>query len=158
MADDLRLTQAPGVHAGVLIRRPPTDDSAAFADPAITTKIWFTKSSGRMAPGAELRWEWEMYGAIADLHVREMEPNRRIRFDWDEPARAVEIGLTPWNDATTDVQITEPGFTGNGDQLAAAVADSTGSFTFLVRALEALLEHGWCCGSWRTLVRLGSRL
>ena len=38
------------VKVGMLIRRPPEDVFEAFADPAITTRFWFTKSSGRLEP------------------------------------------------------------------------------------------------------------
>jgi len=62
---DLQLTHAPSVEVGVLIRRPPGDVFQALVDPAITTRFWFTKSSGELVRGATVRWEWEMYGASA---------------------------------------------------------------------------------------------
>ena len=37
--------------AEMLIRRPAAEVFAAFVDPAVTTRIWFTKSSGRLEPG-----------------------------------------------------------------------------------------------------------
>jgi len=49
----------------MLIRRPPGDVFQALVDPAITTRFWFTKSSGELVRGATVRWEWEMYGASA---------------------------------------------------------------------------------------------
>src|SRR5262245_30422602 len=57
-----QLTKSPSVNTGMLIRRCPHDVFEALADPAITTRFWYTKSSGRMEQGAELTWEWEMYG------------------------------------------------------------------------------------------------
>ncbi|HKF80092.1 MAG TPA: hypothetical protein VKB17_04635, partial [Thermoleophilaceae bacterium] len=60
--DDLRLTQIPSVKVGMLIRRPPGEVFQALIDPAITTRFWFTGSSGKLVPGASLRWDWEMYG------------------------------------------------------------------------------------------------
>src|SRR5215208_5793890 len=54
----LQLTKSPSVDAGMLVRRSPHDVFEALADPSITTRFWYTKSSGRMKEGAELTWEW----------------------------------------------------------------------------------------------------
>jgi uncharacterized protein YndB with AHSA1/START domain len=37
-APDLKLSRAPSVEVGMLIRRPPADVFRAFADPAVTTR------------------------------------------------------------------------------------------------------------------------
>lgn len=145
-AGTLELTKVPSVKVGMLIRRKPAEVFRAIVDPAITTKIWYTKSSGKMTPGAELLWEWEMYGVSSQVRVGEVEENSQVRFTWsgytpDHPT-TVEFRFTPMPDATTYVQVTETGFTGSGDLLVRYVADSTGGFTFLVSALKALLEHG----------------
>jgi uncharacterized protein YndB with AHSA1/START domain len=63
--NDLQLTRSPAVEVGMLIRRPRRDVFKAIVDPAITTKFWFTKSSGKIAPGATLRWDWEMCGVAS---------------------------------------------------------------------------------------------
>jgi len=62
------------VKTQMLIRKPIAEVFEAFVDPAITTKFWFTKSSGRLEPGKEIRWDWEMYGASAEVNVKEIEP------------------------------------------------------------------------------------
>jgi uncharacterized protein YndB with AHSA1/START domain len=144
-AGTLELTRVPSVKVGMLIRREPAEVFQAIVDPDITTKIWYTKSSGKMTPGAELLWEWEMYGASSRVRVEEVEEDSRVRFTWsgytpDHPT-TVEFRFVPMPDATTYVQVTETGFTGRGDLLVRYIADSTGGFTFLVSALKALLEH-----------------
>ena len=53
--------------AEMLIRRPVADVFAAFVDPAVTTRIWFTKSSGRLEPGKRVRWEWRCTGRPSRL-------------------------------------------------------------------------------------------
>lgn len=50
------------VKARMLIHKPVSEVFDAFIDPAITTRFWFTKSSGWMEASRELRWEWEMFG------------------------------------------------------------------------------------------------
>lgn len=142
----LELTEVPSVRVGMLIRREPAEVFRAIVDPDITSKIWYTKSSGPMTPGARLRWEWEMYGVSSEIVVKEVEENRRVSFSWsgyspDHPT-TVEFRFTTRAGGATYIQVTESGFTGTGDELARHVADSTEGFTFVVSALKALLEHG----------------
>jgi uncharacterized protein YndB with AHSA1/START domain len=141
--DTLKLTQIPTVHVGMLVRRPPHEAFQAFVDPAITTKFWFTNSSGKVTAGADLRWDWEMYGVSTKVAVKEVQANRRIRFEWgDDQPTTVELRFTRWGDGATYIEVTEAGFSGDGDEVLARVADSTGGFTIVLCALKALLEHG----------------
>lgn len=142
--DTLQLTHIPSVKVGILIRRPPSEVFQACVDPAITTKFWFTKSSGKLAPGETIQWDWEMYGVSTKVRVKEVEDDRRILFDWgdDNQITTVEFRFTPWGDDATYVQVTETGLSGDGDELVAYAADSTGGFTMVLCALKALLEHG----------------
>ena len=141
--DALQLTHAPSIEVAMLIRRPPGDVFQALVDPAITTRFWFTKSSGKLVRGATVRWEWDMYGASAKVSVKELEDNSRILIDWgdDDETTTVEFRLVPQGVDATYIRITETGLTGDGDALVARAADSTGGFTFMVCALKALLEH-----------------
>ena len=47
---------APAVDVGMLVRRPPDEVFEALADPSVTTRFWYTRSTGRMTEGAELTW------------------------------------------------------------------------------------------------------
>jgi uncharacterized protein YndB with AHSA1/START domain len=140
-----QLTKAPSVDVGLLVRRPPRDVFEALADPSITTRFWFTRSTGRMAEGAELRWEWEMYRASARVWVKEVQADRRIRFSWDgyDPSHptTVEFQFIPYENDTTYLRITETGFTGDADTQVRQALDSTAGFTFLLSSLKAALEH-----------------
>lgn len=142
-ADNLQLTKIPSVKVGMGIRRSPSEVFQALVDPAITTRFWFTKSSGKLVPGATVRWDWEMYGASAKVWVREVDDDSRIVIEWgdDESTTTVEFRFVPWGDDGTYVQVTETALSGDGDEVAARAADSTGGFTFMICALKALLEH-----------------
>ena len=48
--------ESPIVRVQMRIRRPVREVFAAFVDPAITTRFWFTKSSGPLVQGAEVTW------------------------------------------------------------------------------------------------------
>ncbi|MEX0645462.1 MAG: SRPBCC family protein [Parvularculaceae bacterium] len=130
--------------AGMLIRRPVFEVFEAFVDPAITTKFWFTKSSGRLEPGKTVRWDWEMYGVSAEVIVRAVEKDARILIDWpaSEGRSSVEWTFTPTADGSTFVSIRNTGFPGDARQVAEQAIDSAGGFALVVAGLKALLEHG----------------
>ncbi|MFB9278450.1 SRPBCC family protein [Cohnella cellulosilytica] len=123
----------PVVKVGMLIRRPVQEVFNALVDPAVTTKFWFTKSSGRLEAGKRIRWDWEMYGVSADIDVTELEENKRIVIEW--PSR-VEWTFTSYGDATY-VHVTNSGLEGGAEE----AVGSMGGFTMVLCALKALLEH-----------------
>lgn len=141
--DNLQLTRAPIARTGMLIRKPVADVFEAFINPDITTKFWFTKSSGRLEVGKQVQWEWEMYGISIPVIAKVIEPNKRIVIEWpghNNPT-TVEWIFASQKDGTTFVSITNAGFTGDGDALVKQVADSTQGFSLVLAGLKALLEH-----------------
>ncbi|MGB4246746.1 MAG: SRPBCC family protein [Pseudohongiellaceae bacterium] len=139
----LELTQPPIAKTGMLIRRPVAEVFEAFIDPAVTTQFWFTKSSGRLEVGRQVKWEWEMYDASTQVTVKVIEPNTRIVIEWEgyNGNTTVEWVFSPQADGTTFVEITESGLQGSGDELVGYACDSTGGFTWTLAGLKALLEH-----------------
>ena len=137
---DLQLTHARSVEVGMLIRRPPGDVFQALVErpgsglPRTAASLFAVRPSdgnGRCtAPGRR-------------SGVKEIEDNSRILIDWgdDDETTTVEFRFVPYRDDATDVRVTETGHTGDGNEVAARAADSTGGFTFMVCALKALLEH-----------------
>jgi len=142
--NNARLKQAPVAKAGMLIRKPVAEVFAAFIDPGVTTKFWFTKSSGRLEVGRPVTWEWEMYGASTQVIPKAIEADRRIVIEWDgySGRTQVEWKFAPRKDGTTFVSIAESGWTGEGDDLVKYVGNSTEGFTWTLAGLKALLEHG----------------
>ncbi|SDN62434.1 Uncharacterized conserved protein YndB, AHSA1/START domain [Allokutzneria albata] len=128
----------------MIVRASAEEAFRAFADPAVTTRFWYSKSSGAMVPGAELRWEWETYGASVDVHVKEVEEGRLIRFEWGnyEQPTTVELRFTPHGENATFVEVTETGFSGSDEDRLRWVNDTVGGFTTALCAMKALLEHG----------------
>ncbi len=132
------LNHVPIAKAEMLIRKPVEEVFEAFIDPAITTKFWFTKSSGRLESGKNVQWDWEMYGASADVDVKEVEENKRILI---ELGTTVEWIFTPRAENETFVSIINTGFEGDGDDIVKQAIDSTEGFTIVLCGLKALLEH-----------------
>ena len=128
----------------MLIRKPIAEVFEAFINPEITTKFWFTKSSGRLEVGKQVTWTWEMYDVSTQVNVKEIEHHKRILIDWpygDVPT-AVEWIFTPYGDDATYVTITNSGFKGDGDKVVNDALDSKGGFTWVLAGLKAFLEHG----------------
>ena len=140
----MALQNAPIAKAQMLIRRPVDEVFEAFLDPNITTKFWFTKSSGRVEAGKELRWDWEMYGASAQVKVIAVEKNQKILIEWGGNGvfTNVEWLFTPHTDTTTIVQITNWGFMGTDEEQQSQALDSKGGFTWVLAGLKIVLEHG----------------
>ncbi len=80
--DNLQLTHVPKTQTGMLIRKPAGEVFEAFVNPDITTKFWFTKSSGRLEAGRQVHWDWEMYGISIPVTATAIEPNKRIVIEW----------------------------------------------------------------------------
>jgi uncharacterized protein YndB with AHSA1/START domain len=135
----MTMQQDPVARTHMLIRRPIDVVFEAFVDPAITSKFWFTRGSGRLQQGGKATWHWDMYNASAEVTVKALEPNRRIAIEWPTP---VEWAFAPRGDDATFVTITASGFAGTDDEKAAQAIDSMGGFSFLLAGCKAFLEHG----------------
>ena len=132
------------MHTAMLIRKPVAEVFEAFVDPAITSRFWFTKGSGRLETGKKVQWDWEMYGVSVPVDVKAVERNARVLIEWTGPkgATQVEWVFAPRGDAAVNVTITHSGFTGSVEEVAREVIDSTGGFTLLLAGAKAYLEHG----------------
>lgn len=133
---------APVAAAGMLVRRPIAEVFAAFVDPDVTRRFWFTRAEGPLAPDARVRWEWEMYGVGTDVQVKALEPGRRILIDWDVDTAPTEV---EWRfEARGDhtwVTVENRGFVDSPEGVAAAL-DSTGGFALVLAGAKIWLEHG----------------
>jgi uncharacterized protein YndB with AHSA1/START domain len=127
----------------MLIRRPVADVFEAFVDPAITSRFWFTRGSGRLETGKQIRWDWEMYGVSSQVDVKAIEENRRILIEWSGhwTPTMVEWIFTPRSENETFVTVTHTGFHGDGDQVVKQAIESTEGFALVLSGLKALLEH-----------------
>jgi uncharacterized protein YndB with AHSA1/START domain len=135
----MALTTPPVARATMLIRRPVAEVFRAFVDPAVTTRFWFSRASGRLEPGTTVTWFWDHHGVSADVRVTALEPDRRIAIAWPTP---VEWTFAPQGDDATFVCIVASGFTGSDDEQVAQALDSTEGFNLVIAAGKAWLEHG----------------
>ena len=139
----MEIQHVPIAKTEMLIRKPISEVFEAFVDPAITSKFWFTKGSGRLETGKQIRWEWEMYNHSVEVSVKAIEENKRILIEWGayREATTVEWVFTSRPDNTTVVSVANSGFTGDGDEVVKQALDSTGGFNLVLAAAKAFLEH-----------------
>ena len=128
----------------MLIRRPVHEVYEAFVDPSVTTRFWFTKSTGRLDRQDRVRWDWEMYDVHSDVQVNEVVPDERIVITWSgyRARERVEWTFTELSDATTYVTIEDSGFAGEPDELAEQAVSATEGFAYALAGAKAWLEHG----------------
>jgi uncharacterized protein YndB with AHSA1/START domain len=150
----LSLNRVPEVSTKMLIRRPIAEVFDAFANPDVTTKFWFTRSTGRLETGATVQWFWDMYGVHANVHVTAFSAPHNIAVQWagegqtptliewtfseKSAPKAADGSAESW----TVVQVKNSGFEGDGDAVVSKALDSMGGFTFLLAGAKAYLEHG----------------
>jgi uncharacterized protein YndB with AHSA1/START domain len=135
---------APVAKAQMLIRKPVAEVFEALVNPAITSHFWFSKSSGRLEAGKQVRWDWEMYGHHTSVDVKAIEDNKKILIEWNGPENPslVEWTFEPKGEDRTFVTVKNWGFTGDTNKVVSVALDSTGGFSFLLAALKVFLEHG----------------
>lgn len=134
---------APVAHAELLIRKPVDEVFEAFVNPDVTTKFWFTHSTGRLCEAQRVTWEWRMFGFESDVTVLELEQDRRILMEWGEAGKSTTV---EWKfqsrDGATNVVVDHRGFAGDRARQMASAIEATEGFTLVLAGAKAWLEHG----------------
>ncbi|EPG40943.1 SRPBCC family protein [Acinetobacter colistiniresistens] len=130
------------IETQMLIRKPATQVFAAFIDPEITSKFWFSASTGKLEQGKTVEWTWEKYQVSTNVKVTKIISNELIQIQWGEPSSTVDFIFEAINDDQTYLRIQNYNIPLQGDELIAFIIDNTGGFTTVVDSLKAYLEHG----------------
>ncbi len=138
-----QLEHDPIVKTEMLIRKPVEEVFEAFINPDITTKFWFTKSTGKLETGKQVIWTWEMYNVSTPVNVKEIKKDKRIFVVWGNHHRETEVEwiFKRLDDEGTFVSITVSGFQGDGDKVVTEALGSVAGFTWVLAGLKAYLEH-----------------
>lgn len=139
MSDEIN----PAVRLQMLFRLPADRVFEAFVNPELTTKFWFTHSSGPLEAGKEVTWEWRMYGVSTRVRVLELEPSRRILMQWgdDEKRSTVEWKFNSRPDGSTLVEVVNDGFVGTAREIVEEAIECSSGFSLVLANAKALLEH-----------------
>lgn len=129
--------------AEMLIRKPVDQVYESFINPEITSKFWFTKSSGMLIEGSKIEWIWEMYNHTVTVMVKKIEINKLIIIEWGNYDDLTSVSwtfkeITP---ESTFVSIKNEGFKGDSDKIISQIRDSTEGFTLVLAGLKAYLEY-----------------
>jgi len=127
------------VTAEMLIRRPPGEVFAAFANPQTIRKFWLRDTSGPLAPGARVQWHFMVPGATANVVVRGFEAPRRIAFEWPGGMH-VELTFEPFGDGATQLTASISGL--NGKDPITQATNVVEGFSVVFCDLKTLLESG----------------
>lgn len=134
----------PSVNLQMLFRVPVERVFEAFVNPELTTRFWFTHSSGPLAVGQEVTWEWRQFGASTCVLVQELAKNERIVMEWgDEGKRSTVVWtFTRRGAGAALVEVTNSGFVGTAAEVVAEAIDTSSGFSLVLANAKALLEHG----------------
>ncbi len=131
----------PTVNVQMLIRRPVEEVFAAFIDPDVTSKFWFSRGTSKLENDAQVTWYWDWYNVSAELRVLRLVENRAIEIEWGEDSQKVLWEFEEVLDGTmTAISIT--GFSGSDNEVLAQAIDSKGGFSLVLAGAKAYLEHG----------------
>ncbi|MBZ9981539.1 MULTISPECIES: SRPBCC family protein [unclassified Mesorhizobium] len=142
----MEIRETPTAEAAMMIRRPVSDVFEAIVNPEITTKFWFTHSSGRLDGGKPVQWKWRMYGVSTTVVASEIVVNEKIVMQWSDPPTTVIWTFTEMPGDATFLEVRNFGFAGNGDEQVKQAVDSTGGFTLVLAGAKAWLEQGLTLG------------
>lgn len=141
----------PAVEAKMLIRKPVAEVFEAMVNPDITSKFWFTRSSGRVEPGKTLEWEWGQFGVSDTVDILEVRTNEYLSLKWKlgDLKTKVEMFFESYSDASTLLKVTESGFWGSApaqdEQLQEKInlmLGQNGGWNLVLSNMKAWLEHG----------------
>lgn len=129
----------------MIIHRPAPEVFEAFVDPAVMTKFWFPRASGRLEEGKEVKW---FVGTDADafeiiVRVKEVQKPHFLHIEWGSDGVFTDVrwDFESTSDGQTVVRICESGFHGDQHEVIRTALDSTGGFNQVITAAKALLEH-----------------
>lgn len=140
----MKLDKTTRAETAMLIRRPVAEVFEAFVDPVITTKFWFTDSTGRLEKGGEVEWTWKMYDVSAFVYVKELIPDQTIEIEWGSkgaPRSRAVWTFEALDEYATFVSIVMDGFTGEEEAVFHNLIGSVGGFCWVLAGLKAWLEH-----------------
>ena len=132
-------------NARMIVHCPALDVYEAFANPAIMTKFWFPKASGRLEEGREVKW---YVGTDADafeiiVHVKAAQKPHLLQIQWGDGDSFTDVRweFESKGESETVVRICESGFSGGQNEVIQKALVSTGGFNQVITAAKALLEH-----------------
>lgn len=140
----------PVVKTKMLIRKPIAEVFEAMVNPDITSKFWFTKSSGYVETGKTLEWEWGQFGVKDIVDILEVKTNEYISLEWKlgNLKTLVEMEFESYSETSTLFKVTESGFWDsyptedeNPEEKINLMLGQNGGWNLVLCNIKAWLEH-----------------
>jgi uncharacterized protein YndB with AHSA1/START domain len=126
--------------AKMLIRCAAAEAFDAFIQPQRIISFWLKGTTGPLAPGAQVDWEFMVPGAIERVNVTAFDQPRHIAFTWSGGGLEVDIKFIEMQSDITVVSVEARGFNDDGGMEQAI--NATEGFTIVLCDLKVLLESG----------------
>lgn len=124
------------------IDKPVNEVFEAIADGEQISNYWFSASSGRWEQGKTVTLKYEEYHAQVDIHVLEVEANRKIVFEWDGTDHVVTISFHEGGPSGTIVEVMEQGFDEHDADTVSQMVDNKEGWVYMLTCLKGYLEYG----------------
>lgn len=130
------------IETQMLIRKPVAEVFNAFIDPEITSKFWFTSSTGHLIENRTVDWYWEKYEVTTSVYIEQLINNELIQIIWGEPKSTVDFIFEKITEQETYLRIRNCDISLDGSALVAFAIEQTAGFTTVLDGCKAYLEYG----------------
>ena len=137
-------TQTLEIKAALQVQKPAQEVFEAIVDPGKMSNYFISESTGRMEENKTLTWKFPEFDMEIPVRVGKTEQNKYISYYWDSEngkELLVEITLTPKENNSTLVTVTEKGMENNEAGITWLKRNTEGWANFLA-CLKAYLEYG----------------
>jgi len=121
------------------IYKPASEVFEAIVDPEKMGGYWFSSGTSRVEEGKTITWKYEEYGAEGDIHVLEVEENRKIVFNWGDTTVTITFEET---DGSTLIKVTESGMKADDPELMSKMLGQKEGWVYMLTCLKGYVENG----------------
>ncbi|MBM7585505.1 uncharacterized protein YndB with AHSA1/START domain [Bacillus pakistanensis] len=126
----------------VKLLKPTHEVFEAIVNPEEMAHYWFSSGSGRLEEGKTVTWRYEEYGAEVDIHVLELQKNKKIVYQWPAgEGTVVTITLKEVDHTSTIIEVVEKGWKENDEDLMNILLGQKEGWVYMLTCLKGYLEH-----------------
>ena len=131
------------IRTAIQILKPADEIFEAIIEPSKMSNYFISESTGRMETDKKIVWRFLEFDMDVPIRVGKIEKDKYISYYWmmDEKEQIIEITLTPYNEKSTVVVVTEKGRENNESGIKWLKENTEGWANFLA-CLKAYLEYG----------------
>lgn len=137
------MTETLEIEAAIQIQKPVSEVFEAIVDPKKMSNYFISESTGKMEAGKNLTWKFPEFTMDVPVKVGKIEKDKLVSFYWENSGKEllVEIKLTPKEDNSTLINITEKEMPHNEEGIKWLKGNTFGWSNFLA-CLKAYVEYG----------------